>query len=376
MATRDICVIVPTIRDFGCMRYYYANARRHGFDLSRVHTILLTEDFCDKKEMNAMLRDEGVSGDVYNQRDRDEWFKTHGLENYMGLIPRNSHAETSFGLLFLQSNPEYEYGFFVDDDTLPLESHDFFGTHLHNLAYVGPIDVASSDTRWVNVLHQNFERHSLYPRGYPYSAQDESIMIERGRVGDVVCSQGLWINVADLDAIRILADGDLLGQAMTRITVEDYSGNFTVERGCYLTVCSMNLAFRREIIPAFYQLPMDDNPWGIGRFDDIWSGIFLKRACDLLGKQIISGYPLCQHNKAPRSTFRDLAGEAPGLELNEHLWEMVDQVDSETEDYQTLYAKFADMIEFTKTDYVNSAFLPYMAKRMRKWTECVDLLSA
>jgi len=37
----------------------------------------------------------------------------------------------------------------------------------------------------------------------------------------------------------------------------------------------MNLAFRREVIPAFYQLPMDDNEWEVGRFDDIWSGVFL-----------------------------------------------------------------------------------------------------
>lgn len=72
----------------------------------------------------------------------------------------------------------------------------------------------------------------------------------------------------------------------------------------------MNLAFKREIIPAFYQLLMDYNPWRIGRFDDMWTGIFLKRGADALGKAFVTGYPLCQHNKAARSTFKDLNAEA------------------------------------------------------------------
>ncbi len=373
---KNICIIVPTIRQFECMRQYYANARRYDFDLSRTHTLLITEEFCDRKEMRAMFQKEGISGEVYDQKDRMAWFKAQGIEKYADLIPRNSHAETSFGLLYMQANPEYEFGFFIDDDTIPLDSQDFFGTHVQNLAYEGPIDVISSNKGWVNVLYHNFERHGLYPRGYPYSKMHERFVIERGTAKNIVCSQGLWVNVPDLDAVRILGDGNLRGQAETRMIEMDYAGSFVVARDNYLTISSMNLAFKREIIPIFYQLPMDDNPWRIGRFDDIWSGVFLKRACDLLDKQIISGFPLCNHDKAPRSTFKDLIAEAPGLELNEHLWETVDQIRYETGDYLTLYVKLAEMIESTKVDYANSEFLPYMANRMRMWAECVDLLLA
>jgi len=86
-------------------------------------------------------------------------------------------------------------------------------------------------------------------------------------------------------------DGDLEGQAQTRTTADDFGSDFVAARDNYLTVCSMNLAFRREVIPAFYQLPMDDNEWEVGRFDDIWSGVFLKRACDVLGKRISQRRP-------------------------------------------------------------------------------------
>jgi len=116
-------------------------------------------------------------------------------------------------------------------------------------------------------------------------------------------------------------DGDLQGQAQTRTDFEDFERDFVAREDDYLTVCSMNLAFRREVIPAFYQFPMDDNAWDVGRFDDIWSGVLLKRAADLVGGDVYNGAPLCEHNKAPRSTFDDLANEVAGLELNEHFWE-------------------------------------------------------
>ncbi len=179
----------------------------------------------------------------------------------------------------------FERGVFIDDDTLPHDDADFFGTHMANLDYEGELESVRSDEQWVNVLYQNEDEHGLYPRGYPYAAMDETVATEATQVNDVVASQGLWTNVPDLDAVRILMDGDLQGQAQTRTEKSDFTGDFVADPGQYLTVCSMNLAFEREVIPAFYQLPMDDNEWSVGRFDDIWSGVFLKRGRDVLGNQ-------------------------------------------------------------------------------------------
>jgi hypothetical protein len=137
---------------------------------------------------------------------------------------------------------------------------------------------------------------------------------------------------------------------------------------------------------------MDDNEWEVGRFDDIWSGVFLKRACDVLGTQIYSGGPLCEHNKAPRSTFDDLHNEVAGLELNEHLWEVVDDVDpvdidiehtdhAETDghpdaaDYAAVYAAMADRLaDGTFDSYQNGAFLRYVGEHMRDWLDCLDAI--
>ncbi|WP_306053560.1 alpha-1 4-glucan-protein synthase [Natronococcus wangiae] len=392
--SQDICVVVPTIREYECLRSYFANAREHGFDLSRLHVVLVTEDFCETDAMAAMLEEEGVSGDVFDGTRRERWYADRGVAEYGHVVPAASHAETSFGLLYMWAHEEFEYGFFIDDDTLPHEGEDFFGTHVANLAFEGEIEEVASDERWVNVLYQNADEHGLYPRGYPYSAMDETVETGTAEIeaGEVVASQGLWTNVPDLDAVRILMDGDLEGQAQTRTSREDFADDFVAARGNYLTVCSMNLAFRREVIPAFYQLPMDDNEWDVGRFDDIWSGVFLKRACDVLGKRIYNGAPLCEHNKAPRSTFDDLNNEVSGLELNEHLWRVIDGVEPEApraartaeppevvggdadayaEVFEAVARKLADS---DWSDYTNGGFFNHVGEHMLDWLACLDAL--
>jgi len=369
--TRDICVIVPTIREYECVRAYAENAREHGFDLDRLQFVLVTEDFCETGAMESMLADEGLSGEVFDGSAREQWYREQGIAEYEHVVPAASHAETSFGLLYLWAN-DFEYGVFIDDDTLPHPDYDFFGRHMANLAYEGEITSVRSDEQWVNVLYQNVDDHELYPRGYPYSAMDETVEVDTEYVDDVVASQGLWTNVPDLDAVRILMDGDLQGQAETRLDADDYGEDFVAAAGQYLTVCSMNLAFRREVVPAFYQLPMDDNPWDVGRFDDIWSGVFLKRACDVLGKQVYNGTPLCEHNKAPRSTFGDLTNEVPALELNEHVWEIVDDAGGDADSYAEVFEAMADALVEGEFDYENADFLAYVGEHMHDWLAALD----
>jgi hypothetical protein len=375
-ASGDICVIVPTIREYECLRAYVENARSHGFDVSRLHFVLVTEDFCDVDAMRAMLDDLDVSGEVFDGTRREEWYEANGVAEYGHVVPAASHAETSFGLLYMWADESFEYGLFIDDDTLPHDD-DYFGRHMRNLAFEGEIERVRSDEQWVNVLYQNADEHGLYPRGYPYSAMDETVETDEIEIerGSVVASQGLWTNVPDLDAVRILMDGDLEGQAQTRTTADDFGRDFVAARDNYLTVCSMNLAFRREVIPAFYQLPMDDNEWEVGRFDDIWSGLFLKRAADVLGKRVYNGGPLCEHNKAPRSTFDDLANEVAGLELNEHVWEVLDDVADDADSFESAFAAMADALaEGDFSEWNNDAFLNHCGEYMRDWLDCLDAI--
>ncbi len=365
-------MVVPTIREYECVRDYVANARDHGFDTDRLRFVLVTEDDCPTEEMRTMLRDLEVDGEVFDGRRRGAWLADHDVADYGHLIPARSHAQTSFGLLYLWAEG-FDYGVFLDDDTRPHADVDFFGAHLANLGAAEGLTVRSSDERWVNVLEDT--PYDLYPRGYPYSAMDETERRREAGRAEVVASQGLWTDVPDLDAARILVGGDLRGQSDVRLAAEDYGEDFLVAPGNYLTVCSMNLAFRREVVPAFYQFPMDDNEWGVGRFDDIWSGVLLKRAADVMDARVRSGAPLCHHHKAPRSTFDDLAAEAPALELNEHVWRVVDDAGEEAETYAEVARAVAAAFRDADPDWRNADFLAHCGEYLADWVDCLDVLA-
>ncbi|MCJ7429316.1 MAG: alpha-1 4-glucan-protein synthase [Candidatus Nanohaloarchaeota archaeon QJJ-5] len=375
MSSADICVITPTVRNPEFIETYVENAKEHGFDLDRLFIVMVTEDFCEKDEMRAMLDRLGVDGAVFGGTERDRWYEENGIGEYADIVPAASHAETSFGLLYMWANPQFDYGIFLDDDTEPHPDFDFFGDHLDHLGATKTVEHVASDENWVNVLYQNIEEHGLYPRGYPYSAMDETIATKEDETSEIIASQGLWTNIPDLDAVRILMDGDLKGQAQTLTDTDDFSHNFAAAEGNYLTVCSMNLAFQREVIPAFYQFPMDDNEWDIGRFDDIWSGLTLKKAADMLDKSIINGFPLCIHNKAERSTFSDLNNEVPALELNEHFWEALAEAPETAEDYIDAYEKMIDAVDaYDFSDYANDDFIDFTVEKMKRWLAAIKEL--
>ncbi len=365
------CVIIPTIRDFAIIKDYIENCHANKFDKKKLFFLLVTEDFCDISGMKSLLKDLQVEGEVLSESGRNNWMESHNLKNFKDLIPRRSHAETSFGLLYMWAN-DFDAGYFIDDDTLPAKE-DFFGMHERNLSFSGRLDSVSSSTKWVNVLYQNFGRHGLYPRGFPYGCTGEKLTKTGAEVKNVVISQGLWTSIPDLDALRILAQGSLDGRSKVETNEKDFQENFTVDKGNYPTVCSMNLAFKREVIPAFYQLPMDDNKWNIGRFDDIWSGIIIKKICDSLGKYIVNGHPLCIHNKAPRSTFKDLMAEGPALEMNEHIWKIIDPIQL-AGDYGEMYTKIAKTFGMGKWNFINGDFLNFMGKAMIRWVDAVNKL--
>jgi hypothetical protein len=105
--------------------------------------------------------------------------------------------------------------------------------------------------------------------------------------------------------------------------------------------------------------------------------VFLKRACDVLGKQIYNGQPLCEHNKAPRSTFDDLPNEVAGLELNEHVWELVDDVGGDATTFTGVAGAIAtELAGGDFSDYENGAFLNHVGEYMGDWLDCLDELAA
>jgi hypothetical protein len=318
----------------------------------------------------------GVNCEFYGPRERVQWFKDRFMgnyEKYVSVIPERCHAETSFGFLVA-----WEEGADVilelDDDCFYVGGHDLIRGHLDNLFHDDGLTVYS-DSKWYNtienlVLNGNL---SVFPRGHPYASETrvESYGWRDGG-GECVLNMGLWVGHPDLDALTILYNGGLEGMCDVK-SVGLKRDKVIVGRGTYFAICSMNTSFQRRIIPAFYQLYM--KIMGVDRFDDIWSGLFIKKIADHLGDNVCLGKPLVYHDKRPRSTFKDLKAELEGIIMNETLWKIVDSLELNGKDYFECYLELANGIERNIERFDEKAhrdFINLQIEKMKLWLEVID----
>jgi len=154
----------------------------------------------------------------------------------------------------------------IDDDCFPVDP-DFVDQHVQNLSMKAP-------DKWINTYPH---RGHMFTRGFPYQVRNRY---------PVMISHGLWTNQIDHDAQTQLKVG--------QINLPPYPSIVQfIPKGVYFPMCSMNLAFRREVTPLMYFPLMGYDKhathWGYDRFDDIWAGIFAKKICDHLGYGIVNG---------------------------------------------------------------------------------------
>ena len=148
----------------------------------------------------------------------------------------------------------------------------------------------------------------LFPRGFPYSAR---LGYEPWSAGGTMHARsefnlGLWTDAFDINAIdKIQASKWRYPEAELR------HNSIVVPPGALISVCSMNMQFRRRIIPAVYQLPMHIGVmpgWVIDRYGDIWGGFILKMLMDRKGDVMTAGGPMIAHLKAgdqQRNTWQE-----------------------------------------------------------------------
>lgn len=208
------------------------------------------------------------------------------------IISRQDSAIRSFGF-WRAWKTGAQIIFTLDDDCYPT-GDDLVGMHRDNL-YRTPA--------WASSVPP------VRVRGLPYR--------NLGVLPNVQLSMGLWRGCLDVDAVSTLAYGSTsspLNGLQTRVMSPHQ----------YFPLSGMNVAFRREVACLMYFAPMGlGQPYG--RFDDIWCGLVVQRICRHLGYSIVCGRPLVDHRRAS-DPFINLAKEAPGIGVNEHLWEVIDNL--------------------------------------------------
>lgn len=212
----------------------------------------------------------------------------HSAEEVMGkaasCLTNHNAGIRNLGFAYVAKYlPGVEYIITLDDDEVPIG--DPIQDHVDALNRRVPVS-------WISTAVDD------YTRGFPYGIRSEA---------EVVLSHGVWEGVADWDAPTQLVRG-------SHYPAEFYRG--PIPKGVYYPMCSMNLAFKRKMLPHIFHAP-----WalGINRFDDIFTGIVSKREIDKNGWAAVTGYARVHHERAS-NTFTNLKHEAPGIELLETFW--------------------------------------------------------
>ncbi len=137
----------------------------------------------------------------------------------------------------------------------------------------------------------------LFPRGFPYAARATN---RPCTLGPEVSSTadfnlGLWQGAFDVNAVDKIS-----GPEWYHPEARLKSDSTLVPPKALVSVCSMNMQFRKFLIPAVYQLPMhvkNMEHWVIDRYGDIWGGFILKILMDIAGHRMAVGSPMIRHNK-------------------------------------------------------------------------------
>lgn len=318
-------IVIPTIREVNIGQFL--DAWKNEFTGQRV---IVVED---NPEPTFKL---GGWVEHYSWKDID---KELGKNSW--IIPRRSDTVRSYGYYkaWQGSSP---YVLTLDDDCLP-EPDGYNPGFLNHMKT--NLERNWEHDKWWNTLGTNGVR----PRGFPYDIRDSQMK--------TMIHHGLWSNIPDLDS-------------KTQKTMMDYRTSSAkrvrkVPTGKHFPMCGMNLAFRREIVPAMYFLLMgkdlNENPWPYDRFGDIWAGLFAKKICDHLGFSVSSGAPSVHHSKASNVEVNGVK-EKPALPVNERLWKKVDEVNLKEDSVSGCYREFAEKLD------MNDAYWKKLKKAMNIWT--------
>jgi hypothetical protein len=229
---------------------------------------------------------------VYTWKDQDRL-----LGDHVRAIPRRNGACRDFGFYIAWKESDAHEAIIALDDDCQLE-YDDFAQQVEEILSPSPRPVGTGVGRHFNVLdcYCNATKN-IYPRGFPYSARAEYTpwRFDGQSRGEVTFNLGLWQEIFDVNAIDKLR-GPQYNYPDAKLTVP----SVVVPDGALISACSMNMHFRREVIPAVYQLLMHVEVmpgWVIDRYGDIWGGFILKTLMDIKGEKMAVGAPTIRHLK-------------------------------------------------------------------------------
>jgi hypothetical protein len=213
-------------------------------------------------------------------------------------FPRRNGACRDFGFYVAwRESDDDEIVVALDDDCV-VEDGDFAARVERSLAG-GAGWCARGEGSMLNILdlYRGVDGGRIFPRGFPYSMRGgyQGWSFDPCPPQPAAFNLGLWRGVFDVNAIdKLKLERWVFDDAELRVE------GAAVPPGVLVSACSMNMHFRRSLIPAVFQLPMHVHvlpDWVVDRYGDIWGGFILKTLMDLRGDRMSVGGPMIRHVK-------------------------------------------------------------------------------
>lgn len=280
---------------------YAIDMARHGYGKCRdelgqpVNRIVIAGDIKSPHDEIRKFVDEKISPYIhcdYLGVEEQEAFLVRWKE-YRDFLPWNCIQRRNVAILSAYFNGA-DIIYTVDDDNF-WEGKDYIGQHEKNANRL-----VSKNNGWWNVLSS----YGLYHRGYSFKYRNHPSLDfhwEPPENKRQVVSAGMWTGDPDVDAVTRLA----LSPEINYYGIEKYG----LSSGTKSPFNSQNTALHREVIPAYCMIN------GVGRYDDIIPGYFVKRIADHLGDYISFGCPVVHQERNNHDLFKDLSGEILGMQL-------------------------------------------------------------
>ncbi len=325
--SRDFTIVIPTIRQESITPFLKAWEKEF-----KGKKVIVVEDNPEKSfELPSWITHYSWK-EIDRELGKNSW-----------VIARRSATIRSFGYLKAWKEKS-NYILTLDDDCLPEKKYQS-GGFLEQI-------YLNLNKKWPNDAWWNTLREDIYPRGFPYSLRKEQ---------NTYIHHGLWSNIPDLDGLTQKKFPSLRSKPFKKVEKVPY--------GQYFPMSGMNLAFRREMIPAMNFLLMGEdnkgNAWPYDRFDDIWAGIFVKKICDHLGLAISSGGPSILHSRASNVDV-NIQKEKSGIPVNEWLWKEVEKISLTGSTVGECYLQIAKGLS------KKGGYWKELAKAMTIWADFFD----
>ena len=376
--TLRAAMVLTTIADPVVLEGYCANFAAYGH-LDQVQIIVIP----DKKTPPtvflrcAELRKRGA--DILCPPIEQQESALRSLGFPPELVPYNSDNRRNVGYL-MAAESGADFLISIDDDNYCPEQEDYFAEHSIVCGEARRHEVVESNNGWFNFceLLQLDTACRIYPRGFPYVVRQQTPDVKsQSQIACVRINAGMWLRDPDLDGITWLA---------APAQAASFKGRSIVlgER-TWSPVNTQNTALHRDVIPAYYFVPMSHSPAGmqIDRYGDIFSGYFSQACARHMGHSIRAGTPVAEHRRNAHRYLRDATQELPGIWALEDLLPWLIELrldgDSYAEAYLSLSSQLEDSLSsfsgFIWTDSTREYFHS-MAASMRAWVSACRQMAA